>query len=329
MKGRVFRVSVGDLNKDEVRAYRTIQLIAEDVQGREVLTNFHGMNFTSDMLKSLVRKWQTTIDAFVDVKTTDGYTLRLFALGFTKKRSNQRKLTSYAQSSQVKRIRAKMVQVMTREAASSDLKQLFQKFVAESIGKQIEFECEGIYPLQNVYVVKAKILKKPKFDRTILFYLASFFLEMHQFHIQPTNSLIFTPSQPKKRMSVRLSSPLLRRRATRPDTSPSTLPLAFELDHVKNTTNTKTQSANNKNKKLQSSVFQVILLHLLSSMIFYSDNRELSNSSSSCISCFLKPSFGSINSSNAWKLAQITNSLQKTLTWLNASSYESPSFHIR
>lgn len=164
LKGRVFRVSVGDLNKDEARAYRTIQLIAEDVQGREVLTNFHGMNFTSDMLKSLVRKWQTTIDAFVDVKTTDGYTLRLFALGFTKKRANQRKLTSYAQSSQVKRIRAKMVQVMSREASSSDLKQLFQKFVAESIGKQIEFECEGIYPLQNVYVVKAKILKKPKFD---------------------------------------------------------------------------------------------------------------------------------------------------------------------
>eukprot|EP01128_Nolandella_sp_AFSM9_P010182 TRINITY_DN69_c0_g1_i2.p2 TRINITY_DN69_c0_g1~~TRINITY_DN69_c0_g1_i2.p2 ORF type:complete len:262 (+),score=79.97 TRINITY_DN69_c0_g1_i2:46-831(+) len=164
LKGRVFRCSLGDLNKDEARAYRTINFIAEDVQGREVLTNFYGMNFTSDMLKSLVRKWQTTIEAFVDVKTTDGYSLRLFALGFTKKRSNQRKLTSYAQSSQVRQIRAKMVEIMTREATTTDLKNLFQKFVAESIGKSIESETEGIYPLQNVYVVKAKILKRPKFD---------------------------------------------------------------------------------------------------------------------------------------------------------------------
>jgi len=31
LKGRVFKVSLGDLNKDEERAYRVIHLIAEDV----------------------------------------------------------------------------------------------------------------------------------------------------------------------------------------------------------------------------------------------------------------------------------------------------------
>lgn len=122
------------------------------------------MSFTTDFLRSLVRKWQTTIEARVDLKTTDGYTVRIFAIGFTKRRPNQRKITSYALASQSKQIRKKMVDIVTREAATCDLKQLFQKFIAESIGSQIEQETQGIYPLQNVYIRRCKVMKRPKFD---------------------------------------------------------------------------------------------------------------------------------------------------------------------
>ena len=45
------------------------------------------------------------IEAHVDVKTTDGYILRLFCVGFTKKRTNQIRKTSYAQHQQVRQIR--------------------------------------------------------------------------------------------------------------------------------------------------------------------------------------------------------------------------------
>ena len=48
-----------------------------------------GMDFTTDKLRALVRKWQTLIESHVDVKTTDGYTLRMFCIGFTKKRPGQ------------------------------------------------------------------------------------------------------------------------------------------------------------------------------------------------------------------------------------------------
>jgi small subunit ribosomal protein S3Ae len=122
------------------------------------------MDFTSDKLRSLVRKWQTLIEAFVDVKTTDGYLIRLFAIGFTKRRPSQVKKTTYAQSSQVREIRKKMFEIMTREATSCDLKELVQKFVPEAIGREIEKASRSIYPLQNVYIRKAKILKSPKFD---------------------------------------------------------------------------------------------------------------------------------------------------------------------
>ncbi|KAJ1311034.1 hypothetical protein OPQ81_009540 [Rhizoctonia solani] len=164
LKGRIIEVSLGDLNKEEDQSFRKIKLRVDEVQNRDCLTNFHGMDFTSDKLRSLVRKWQTLIEAHVDVKTTDGYLLRLFAIGFTKRRATQVRKTTYAQTAQVREIRRKMFEIMTKEATSCDLKELVQKFVPEAIGREIEKACRGIYPLQNVYVRKAKILKAPKFD---------------------------------------------------------------------------------------------------------------------------------------------------------------------
>jgi len=164
LKGRVFEVSLADLQQDEDQAFRKIKLRAEDVQGKNVLTNFWGMDFTTDKLRSLVRKWQSLIEAHVDVKTTDNFQIRMFCIAFTKKRPNQIKKTCYAQSSQIRQIRRKMREIMVREAQSCDLKELVAKFIPEVIGKEIEKATQGIYPLQSIFIRKVKILKAPKFD---------------------------------------------------------------------------------------------------------------------------------------------------------------------
>ncbi|CAD6223216.1 unnamed protein product [Miscanthus lutarioriparius] len=163
LKHRLFEVSLADLQSDEDQASRKIRLRAEDVQGRNVLTNFWGMTFTTDKLRLLVKKWQTLIEAHVDVKTTDNYMLRLFCIGFTKRRPNQVKRTCYAQASQIRQIRRKMTEIMSNQA-SCDLKELVSKFIPEVIGTEIEKATSSIFPLQNVFIRKVKILKAPKFD---------------------------------------------------------------------------------------------------------------------------------------------------------------------
>ena len=50
-------------------------------------TNFYGMSITRDKICTLVKKWHTLVEAFVQTKTTDGYLLRVFAIGFTKRTS--------------------------------------------------------------------------------------------------------------------------------------------------------------------------------------------------------------------------------------------------
>jgi len=163
--GRVFEASLGDLKPNgEDDAYRTFKLKVEDIQGTNCLTNFYGMDLTTDKLRSLVRKWHSLIEAHADVKTSDGYVLRLFCIGFTKRRPNQIKKTSYAQSAQAKLIRRRMVEIMTKEAAAVDLNELVLKFIPETIGREIEKATQGVYPLQNVLIRKVKMMRAPKLD---------------------------------------------------------------------------------------------------------------------------------------------------------------------
>ncbi|KAJ2161237.1 ribosomal 40S subunit protein S1B [Coemansia sp. RSA 552] len=164
LKSRVVEASLGDLNKDEEQAFRKFKLRVDEVAGRNCLTSFHSMSITTDKLRSLIKKWQTKIEAHVDVKTTDGYLLRLFAVAFTRRQAGQIRKTSYAQSSQVRLIRKKMMEIMTNEVQSSTMREVIQKFIPESIGREIEKSCHSIYPLQNVLIKKCKVVKGPRLD---------------------------------------------------------------------------------------------------------------------------------------------------------------------
>ncbi|TFK06327.1 protein LYRIC [Platysternon megacephalum] len=137
------------------------KLITEDVQGKNGLTNFHGMDVTRDKICSMVKKWQT-IDA--DVRTTDGYLLHLFCVGFTKKHNNQLRKSSYAQHEQVCQIHNETLGTMTWNVQTNDLKEVVNELIPGSIGKHIEKAYPPIYPLHDMYVCKEKTLKKPRFE---------------------------------------------------------------------------------------------------------------------------------------------------------------------
>merc|ERR1711865_93107 len=121
---------------------------------------------------SLIKKFQAIIEANADVKTTDGYLVRMFVIAFTKRRPDQIKTNCFAQSAQIRKIRRKMMDIMIAEVSKVQLRDLVKKLIPESIGKEIEKQTQGIFPLRDCLVRKVKILKKPKFDITKL-------MEMH------------------------------------------------------------------------------------------------------------------------------------------------------
>jgi len=172
MKGRVFELNLADLQQDEDQAFKKVKLCCEDVQGKNVLCDFHAIDLTRDKQCALIKKWHTLIEANADIRTTDGYTVRLFVLAFTKRRPDQVKTNCYAQSAQIRKIRAKMVEILQNEVSKCQLRELVKKLIPESIGKEIEKQTQGIFPLKDCLVRKVKIIKKPKFDITKL-------MEMH------------------------------------------------------------------------------------------------------------------------------------------------------
>jgi len=174
LKGRVLELNLADLLVDqEDLAYKKVKLCVEEVQGRNCLTDFHAMDFTRDKHCSLIRKWHTLIEGQADIKTSDGYLVRMFCIAFTMRQPDHVKSNCYAQSSQIRRIRKKMVEVMHAEAGKVPLRELVKKLIPESISREIQKQTQAIYPLQDTFIRKVKIIKKPKFDITKL-------MELHE-----------------------------------------------------------------------------------------------------------------------------------------------------
>jgi len=195
LKGRVFETNLADLQENEDFAYRKMKFRVDEVEGRKCLTDFHGMDLTNDRLRSLVRKWQSLIEAHVDVKTLDGYIVRMFCIAFTAKQENAVRhkghpLTTYAQSGRIHLIRKRMMELMRREASACSLHDLVNKLNTETIATQIKKSCIGIYPIDNVFIRKVKLLKSPKFDGNKL-------QEIHAAAGEDTGKTVEAPAEEK------------------------------------------------------------------------------------------------------------------------------------
>jgi len=137
LRGRVFTISLGDCQSEkptQVDTWRKLKFQVDEIKGYQCYTNFHGMDITRDYACSMVKKWHSLIEAFVQAKTVDGYILRMFCIAFTKKRKIQVKATAFAQSSKKKLIRKKMMEVMQQTIQKSTLKDLVKILMEKTIG---------------------------------------------------------------------------------------------------------------------------------------------------------------------------------------------------
>ena len=160
VQGRVWEVSHGDVVKDLSHVYRIFKF-RSIAAGDDVYTQFAGMRMTKDKVDSTLRKYKTMIDASVDAKTADGFILRLFAMGFTRKLANSHKNHTYATQAKCRAIRDAMIKCMTDACEKNTVDQLCKDFVEEKIEAAILDACKTIFQVEGVYVTKAKVIKAP------------------------------------------------------------------------------------------------------------------------------------------------------------------------
>lgn len=178
--GRVAEFNLADLALKNEDTYKKIKLVVEDITGRTCLTDFHGLSLTRDKMNHLIRKRHSLIDVKTDVRTNDGYVVRLFLVLFTREAKDQAKIFSYAQASQIKKIRKKVTTLVQSIVGSGSLKNLVQHLVSDKIETDVKAAVTSIFPCDPIHIHKVKLVKKPKLDVTKL-------LEIHEGGVTEAN----------------------------------------------------------------------------------------------------------------------------------------------
>ncbi|EAN86824.1 putative 40S ribosomal protein S3A [Trypanosoma cruzi] len=170
LRGRVYESNLADLNKTQGDddAYRKVKFVVQEVQGRNLLTQFHSMEMTSDRVYFLLRKWCTTIEAAVETKTADGYTLRLFVIAFTKKQSNQLSKNCYAKTRLVKWVRHRITNLIRQRLSKVNINEAVTLLTRNILRDRLAKRCNPIVPLRDLRIRKVKVVRTPRFDAQAL-----------------------------------------------------------------------------------------------------------------------------------------------------------------
>jgi len=162
LMGRVYEANLADLKDDitnkDLSGYK-LKFQVQKVAGRNLLTQFHSMELTTDKLRALFRKWCTTIETVVEAKTSDGYTLQLFVICFTVKNKDQLSKNCYANQHMVKWLRARMTAMIQRKFAKLDITTAVRCMTDGSLAKKVEARVNPILPVRDLKIRRVKSIR--------------------------------------------------------------------------------------------------------------------------------------------------------------------------
>jgi small subunit ribosomal protein S3Ae len=151
--GRNVETTVGELTNDMTKNNTKVILRINNVVGETATTDLVGHELTTDYVRSIVKRQTSRIDANIEVRTRDGYVIRVKPTCFTIKR---------ARSSQIKAIREVMIEIVTKRATESDFETFMQEAILGRLSAGIYRQAKFIYPLRRVEIRKTYVEAMPK-----------------------------------------------------------------------------------------------------------------------------------------------------------------------
>lgn len=152
LRGRVVETTLSEITNDFSHQSIKLYFIITEITDSTAKSILKGHEYSSDYLRSLVRRGTSRIDGIFNVKSKDGYVTRVSVVAFTKAR---------VKSSQEKAIRAIMRQVLEDKAKELTYDQLCHEMVLGKIGSDVYNLTKKIMPLRHVGVRKSKLLTAP------------------------------------------------------------------------------------------------------------------------------------------------------------------------
>ncbi|MBQ5448272.1 MAG: 30S ribosomal protein S3ae [Candidatus Methanomethylophilus sp.] len=147
--GRQSEVTVQDLTGDFSKMHIKLRFKIVGYDGHEAKTELIGHDLTSDYVRRLTRRKKTKTDHVVDVKTADGFVVRLKTMSIADRR---------IQASQEEGMRAAIAAYLTSYAAENKLADLIKAIISGDMAKDTAKACHAIIPIKRIEIRKSEVL---------------------------------------------------------------------------------------------------------------------------------------------------------------------------
>jgi len=164
LKGRVAEICYADITGEANDVSKKIKIVVDEIHGRICATNFYSFELTRDRIYEKLKKRQSLVEVYSDVKTSDGIIYRLFTMLTTNRRSNQVKLNSYAQHSKIKLARKTLVADLLTYASTVTGDSLAHEAITGVLDSRLEKLAHKVIPGVKLQVYKMKTVKRGVVD---------------------------------------------------------------------------------------------------------------------------------------------------------------------
>ena len=153
--GRVSEASLQDISGDFTKSHIKLYFKINGVKGTDASTEFIGHDMTSDYIRRLTRRRNSKIEDVVDVRTKDGYKVRVKLVMISVGRIS---------SSHQHAVRMRGREVVVSQASNMTMPELVKAMVSGELSKSVAKDCKKIRPIKRVEIRKSEILRKPAVD---------------------------------------------------------------------------------------------------------------------------------------------------------------------
>jgi len=147
--GRTTEATVHDINGD-FSMHVKLKFKVQDVSGFDAHTVFIGQDLASDYIRRLTRRKRTKTDHVVDVRTKDGYHLRVKPMSITEKR---------IQASQETALRTMMNEEMRKMGEEKTISEMVKAIIDGEMVRRLGNVCKVIVPVKRIEIRKTEVLE--------------------------------------------------------------------------------------------------------------------------------------------------------------------------
>ena len=148
--GRVVETTLYDITNDFSHQSIKLYFLVTSITGDRADTILKSHEYSTDYLRSLVRRGSTRIDGIFTGRTVDNYLTRVYIVGFSHGRIN---------GSQEHGIRQVMGKIVAEKASKLTYSQLCHEMVLGKMGSDVYNEAKKV--LRHIGVRKSKLLSMP------------------------------------------------------------------------------------------------------------------------------------------------------------------------